>query len=44
MQNGAIRAVLTRTAGEDRIFSYLDRIYEEQTALQARLRKGEFLS
>ena len=44
MQNGAMRAVLTRTAGEDRIFSYLDRIYEEQTALQARLRKGEFLS
>lgn len=43
MQNGAVRAVLSRTSEENRIFSDLDRIYEEQTALQAKLRKGEFL-
>lgn len=44
MENGAVRRVLERSPGENHLFERLDQEYEKQMALQALLRKGEYLS
>lgn len=44
LRNGAIRAVLDRSKEEEGLFLALDRQYEEQMALQERLRKGVLLT
>lgn len=44
MKNGGISEILKRSAAEKKLFAELDYNYEKQTALQKKLREGEYLT